>query len=271
MVLLRPIVLTTSLLLVAQAGDAPAGRIARVEEQLEDGPGGVWKYYAVFGSLVAAGLGMPIPEELPVVAGGVAAGHAASQGLGHPYWWIMLPVCYAGVLISDIFLYVIGRFGGRRILHIPWVQHRVITPEKQREIESNFHKYGVKILLGARFLPGIRAPIFFMSGVMHMPIVKFLIADGIYAIPGVSTLFGLSYWFTDSFLTLFQHFHDKVYALQKLLVLLVIAAVGGYFFYAYKRRSVATGDPHEVPLLGSKVTDPPIQERSESPADVPPV
>ena len=35
----------------------------------------LWIYLGVFAALVAAGFGFPMPEELPVVAGGVATGH----------------------------------------------------------------------------------------------------------------------------------------------------------------------------------------------------
>lgn len=211
---------------------------------------GVWKYFATFGLLMAAGMGMPIPEEVPVVGGGFAAGHAANQPVPqHPYWYIMLPVCIIGVVTSDFILYSIGRFGGQRLLDKPWIKNHFVKPEKRQQIEDNFHKYGVKILLGARFLPGIRAPIFVMAGVLRLPLARFFLADGIYAVPGVSILFGLSYWYTDSFITLFEHIQHNVRIVQHLFVVLALSAVGGYFIYAYKRRSVATGDPHELPAL----------------------
>src|SRR4051812_27139136 len=103
---------------------------------------GVWKYLATFGALLLAGLGMPIPEELPIVGGGFAAGHAANQEVPeHPYWYIMLPVCIAGVVVSDSLLYGIGRMGGTRLLERPWVQKHLVKPEKRLQIENNFHKY----------------------------------------------------------------------------------------------------------------------------------
>jgi membrane protein DedA with SNARE-associated domain len=215
---------------------------------------GVWQYFAIFGMLIAAGFGMPIPEELPVIMGGVAAGHAANQTPpGHPFWYTMLPVCYAGVILSDSILYAIGWFGGRKLLDLRWVRTRLLVPQKRAEIEDNFHKYGVRILLGARFLPGIRAPVFVMAGVLRMPLPRFVLADGLYAIPGVSLLFGLAFWFTDSFLSLYQHVEHQVALVRHLIVLLVLAAVGGAFLYAYQRRRVATGNPHELPIIGDAV------------------
>ncbi len=232
---------------------------------------GVWKYFATFGLLLACGMGMPIPEEVPVVGGGFAAGHAASQAIPqHPYWYIMLPVCIVGVVVSDGILYSIGRFGGQRLLDRPWIKNHLVRPEKRQQIEENFHKYGVKILLGARFLPGIRAPIFVMSGVLRMPIAKFLLADGLYAIPGVGMLFGLSYWYTDSFIVLFEHVHKNVRIVQHLFVVLALTGVAGFFLYTYKRRTVTTGDPHEVPVIGNLVAPPGREGTAEKTTIVPP-
>ena len=112
---------------------------------------GMWAYPAVFLALVAAGLGFPIPEEIPVVTGGALCAHAASHdptpppewaaalavpgAAGdpilsaaiaadwaareaiphkpkHPIWYLMLPVCILGVVTCDAFLYTIGRWGG---------------------------------------------------------------------------------------------------------------------------------------------------------------
>jgi membrane protein DedA with SNARE-associated domain len=228
----------------------------------------------IFGSLVAAGFGAPIPEELPVITGGALAGHAANQvPREHPHWWILWPICIAGVVIADGILYCLGRFGGRRLLEVGWVRRHLLPPEKREQIENNFHKYGVRILLGARFLPGIRAPIFVMSGVLHMPVSRFLLADGLYAIPGVSALFFISFWFTDSFVAIFHAVEGQVNVIRNLIVLLIIAAGAGYFVYAYKRRSIATGDPHEIPLLGSAVkpaeADQVPQEQHDTPTATP--
>jgi membrane protein DedA with SNARE-associated domain len=258
---------------------------------------GIYAYLGVFLALVAAGLGFPIPEEIPVVTGGGLCAHAAnvdppmphdwSVGLlalpdpaavavtsavatadyafedakpkptRHPVWWFMLPVCIAGVVVSDAFLYGLGRLGGPHLLDAGWVQRYVVKPDKRAKIEENFHRYGVKILLGARLLPGIRAPIFVMAGVMRLPVHRFLLADGLYAIPGVSLLFTLAYWFTDQFIALVHRFEAGVGTLKPYLIIGATAAVGCFLLYEFLKRRVVTGDPHEIPLIGEKVITPP--------------
>jgi membrane protein DedA with SNARE-associated domain len=273
----------------------------------------LWVCLAVFGSLVGAGLGFPIPEEIPIVTAGGMAGHAAEppqpqptaalrwenartdaekqraaedylrQSLAllavngdaafpatlpwyaiHqngewqvPYqsprpWFILLPVCILGVVVSDVLLYGAGRFWGMRVLKFPWMR-RLLPPERFQRIQKNFRKYGVLILLFARILPGIRSPIFLSAGILKLPVRRFILADGIYAIPGVSLLFFLAYWFTDSFLDLVLRVKGEVDRIRPLLILTGILAVGVYFVIHFLRKPVVTGDPDELPLIGNQV------------------
>src|SRR5207244_5891942 len=203
----------------------------------------IWACIIAFSCLVAAGIGFPIPEELPIVGAGIWVGQNAEAG---PLKWVILPVCIAGLVISDGLLYGVGRYFGPKLLE--WrVVKRVLPPQKRERIESNFHQYGVLTLLFARFLPAIRSPIFITAGIMRLSFAKFVIADGIYAIPGVSLLFSLAYWFGDQFRDLVI---EKVQVIRPLLILLAIAAVAGFLLYHFLRRPVASGDPEEFPIIG---------------------
>src|SRR5947209_13273727 len=137
-----------------------------------------------------------------------------------------------------------GRFWGPRLVDAPWMK-RLIPPERQRRIEDNFHRYGVLVLLFARFLPTIRSPIFIMAGIMRLPFTRFVLADGLYALPGVSLLFFLAFWFGDQFRSLVYAAEGRVASARPVLVLLGIAAVAGYLFHHFLRHPVATGDPRE--------------------------
>ena len=139
-----------------------------------------WGYLGVFVGILATGLGFPMPEELPIVLGGAMANS------GKVYTWMMLPVCIVGVIIGDSFLYLIGRFWGTKLVELPFIRKNLLTPERLAKISENFKEYGVKILLFARLTPGIRAPIFLTAGITKLPITYFLLADGIYAIPGTN-------------------------------------------------------------------------------------
>jgi membrane protein DedA with SNARE-associated domain len=226
----------------------------------------LWKYGSVFGTLILAGFGLPVPEEIPVVTAGAMVGHDANEvayhddlagalgggpiayldpdPIGLARWWVMLPVCILGVVLGDCVIYTAGRLWGRRLLRSGWVQRHVLPPDKQVKIEQNFAKNGILILLGARLTPGIRTPVFLMAGVLKMPLARFLLADGLYAIPGVNLLFWLAYLFTDQFV-------EAIRAVERhrpMAIAVALAAVGGVVLYKLLvRRKLSTGDVEEIP------------------------
>jgi membrane protein DedA with SNARE-associated domain len=197
-------------------------------------------YQGIFLALLASGFGFPIPEELPVLTAGILVGHEDTA----LKWYIMLPVVIAGVVIGDGILYAMGRIWGTRILNLKWVQRRLITPEKRLQIEKNFHDRGIAVLLGARLLPGIRTPIFIMAGVLRVPLGRFLLADGLYAIPGVNLLFWLSYLLTDQALEIFKRVNEY----RPLIVVAILSGIAGALIQKYVfTRKVSTGEPPHVP------------------------
>jgi membrane protein DedA with SNARE-associated domain len=209
-------------------------------------------YLGVFAALVAAGVGFPMPEEIPIVTAGALAGHASQDPASSLHWWILLPLCILGVVISDGLLYLAGRTFGMGLLRFPLVA-RILPRERVQRVQRNFRKYGVLILLFARVLPGIRSPIFLTAGIMRLSWRRFLLADGIYAIPGVSLLFFLAYWFTDQFRDLVTEAEVEVSRVRPLVILAGILGVAVYCLVKFLRHPVHTGDPQELPLIGDQV------------------
>ena len=228
----------------------------------------VKKYALVVGTLIGSGFGLPIPEEIPVVTAGAMVGHDSSEVAYHdlmagavgggylaydpppPHgttrWWIMLPLIIGGAVLGDTALYLIGRKFGGRLVKNGWVQRHVLPPDKRAEIETNFHKNGIMILLGARLTPGIRTPVFLMAGLLKMPLSRFLLADFLYAIPGISFLFWLAYLFTDKFVAAV----DAVEKHRSQAILAILAAVCGVVLYRFfGSRKLSSGDVDAIPAI----------------------
>jgi membrane protein DedA with SNARE-associated domain len=202
-------------------------------------------YIGIFVALLLAGCGLPLPEELPVILAGIMVGHDETA----LKWYVMLPVVIAGVVIGDGILYGMGRYWGERLLNIGWVQRHLVPPDKRAEIEKNFHDRGIAVLLFVRLLPGIRTPVFIMAGVMRVPLGRFLLADGLYAIPGVNVLFWLSYALTDQMLVVFK----QVDQYRPLVMVALLSAVAGALFQKYVLTTkVSTGEPPHVPPIIAK-------------------
>jgi len=215
-------------------------------------------YIGVFAALLAAGFGLPIPEELPVLTAGVLVGHADTlqPGADHLdphrlHWYLMWPLCILGVVVSDSLLYLVGRGWGRKLLNVGWVQRKIVPPEKRAKIEKNFHDRGIVILLTARLKPGIRTPVFIMAGILKVPLRRFVLADALYAVPGVSILFWIAYFLTDQVMEIFH----RVEQYRPLIIVGVLSAVIGvilYRFFVY-RTQVATGDRTDLPMYAKPV------------------
>ena len=210
-----------------------------------------WQYLGVFSALVLSAAGLPIPEEVPIATGGILVGRAWNDANSGMHWWIMLPLCIVGVVVCDCLLYFIGRKWGFWLIQRPWVQRRVLPPAKRVKIEKNFHEYGIGILLVARLIPGIRGAVFITAGMIKLPFRKFLIADGLYAIPGVNIIFWLAFWYADSFMAILVKLEDYRHP----IVIAALSFVGGFLTSTFLQGKASTGDPADIPVIGKQMAN----------------
>ena len=167
-------------------------------------------YIAVFVMLLICGFGVPIPEDVTLVAGGVIA------GLGHADVHTMFAVGMAGVLVGDGTMFGLGRLYGPRIVKLPGFR-RVLTPERFAKAQDAFHKYGKWVMFVARFLPGLRTPVFFTAGMSHrVSFATWLLMDGCAALISVPIwvylgYFGAQNW--DWMFGILRQFQHGIFAL----------------------------------------------------------
>ena len=172
-------------------------------------------YLAVFVMLLICGFGVPVPEDVTPVAGGVIA------GLGYADVNTMFAVGMAGVIIGDGLVFTIGRFQGERLMRFKPVQ-RIITPERFQAAQGAFHKYGRWVMFVARFLPGLRTPVFFTAGMSkRVSFGTWLLMDGVAALISVPIWVYLGYFGARNFDWMFKVLHRFQYGIFALL------AVGG--------------------------------------------
>src|SRR5262245_59039003 len=69
-----------------------------------------YKYATMFGVLFACGLGLPLPEEVTLIASGLAVGWEKAH-----FFWASV-ACVAGILAGDAFIFAMGRYFGRSFL-----------------------------------------------------------------------------------------------------------------------------------------------------------
>ncbi len=148
-------------------------------------------YLAIVGVLFLSGVGLPVPEEVPIIAAGVLSAH------GHLDPCLALAACIVGAVGGDSLSYWIGRALGRRVLQRHHWFARCLTPEREARIEAMIQDHGPKVFLVARFLVGLRSAIYLTAGILRVPFWRFLCIDSLCAGAIISVFFGLSYAFGD--------------------------------------------------------------------------
>ena len=135
----------------------------------------------VFGALLICGLGLPLPEDVVLIAGGFLAflgTRNATGGVGSLP--LMILIGLAGILAGDSMIYA---FGSRSVrgLSASKLISRLVTPEGLERARGLFEKHGEKIVMIARFVPGLRAVMYFTAGASRMQFWRFLLFDGVAA------------------------------------------------------------------------------------------
>jgi membrane protein DedA with SNARE-associated domain len=141
-------------------------------------------YIGLFAVLFVAGLGVPLPEDIPLLIAGWLV-HRGSANL-----YAMIAVGMAGVLVGDFLLFNMGRRYGEHIIEHRFMR-RVATPALLMRAEALFARHGAKIIFAARFMPGLRAVLFATAGIFRVRPIKFLLIDGSAALASVPLLIWL--------------------------------------------------------------------------------
>ncbi len=183
-------------------------------------------YWAITLVLILTGSGLPIPEEVPIIAAGVLA---ASNTLNP---WGALACCLCGAIGGDTIMYWIGYHFGRGVLreHSWWA--RFVTPKRECQVERMFERHGLKVFFVARFLVALRSPVYLTAGILRVSFRRFLVIDLICASAVVCTVFGLAYYFGDDIRKLIH----KTQVLGTIAAVLAVAAVAFYLWRRYQHR-----------------------------------
>lgn len=206
-----------------------------IETLLEHFQGSPLSLWGPFLILLLCGLGVPVPEDIVLIAAGVL-GQVDGRS-----WLYVSCFMYAGVLMGDSMIFFAGRFFGSRLLALAWVR-RLFSQEKQAKVEEFFARHGSAGLFIGRFLPGLRAPIFFTAGSMKVAFVKFLFFDGFAALISVPFFVWLGHWLWGRFQDDIEEFnralartHSYTLVVTIGIILAVLAAILIWLRRARKR------------------------------------
>lgn len=187
-------------------------------------------YLGIFVFLVLTGCGLPVPEEVGLVLAGVFS----AQGRLEPQWAFV--ACLLGALVGDAAMYGMGRRFGPSLMTLHPKLAKLVHADREAYFEEAVLRHGFKVLLLARFMVGVRGPVYLAAGAVRMPFRRFLVWDLICATLVVSTFFGLSFYFGRS---IAEQVRDAEIVFTLVVVLIVLVAAA-YFLRKNRRELLSS-------------------------------
>jgi membrane protein DedA with SNARE-associated domain len=210
-------------------------------------------YTVVFAMLVACGMSLPLPEDIPLVASGYLIWDRTFSPI--PTFLVTM----IGVLLGDLMLFSLGRRLGFRYLYQGKNGKPLFKPKRVQRARAYFRKYGDKIVFFARFVVGFRGIVFFMAGAMKMKYSRFLFLDAMAALVSVPLWIVLGYllgqYFGDEIAVMLHHLKDLKHLITLFIVILFILA-SARLYYKYRQNKLQKRAPcHSPATAHRKVTE----------------
>jgi membrane protein DedA with SNARE-associated domain len=210
---------------------------------------GILAYVAIFGVLVACGLGLPLPEDVSLITGGFLTHQ------GQAYLPLMMGVGFLGIIAGDSIIFTAGRRLGAKVgTKQTGFFARIVTPAKRARVEGLFHAHGQKIVMAARFLPGVRAVTFFTAGSAGMKYRWFILWDGLAALVSAPLLVFLGFYFGDELALVIKKVRQGQIRVIAVIVLLAAAYIA-YSRWRNRRNKAQTAADASEPPTGANGSD----------------
>ena len=186
---------------------------------------GLSAYAVIGGILFACGLGLPIPEDITIIAAGILAALGKISVLG------AFLICMFGVLAGDGLLFFLGRKLGDRAFDLPIIR-KIMNPKRKKLAKEKVLNNSRFICFIARFLPGLRAPTYLTAGAMGVKPSIFLLLDGVAALISVPIWVAVGWFIGDKWdesMAIIKQMHITI-----IIVIIVIALA--YFLYKRSKK-----------------------------------
>lgn len=188
-----------------------------------------------FAILLMCGFGLPVPEDITLVAMGYMTYFLNADGhYGDPRLLAAAAtvVGLAGVLVGDATMFTLGARLGGRLMHRRPFSSILGSGRREKAVEF-LQARGPQVLFSARFMPGLRSVVFFTSGTLGIRLRTFLFFDGLAALLSVPALILSSWYFGEQIQDVIKYAQRSE---QGILAVIVVLAAGAGLKYWLKRR-----------------------------------
>jgi len=186
-----------------------------------------YAHWIIFGSLLLAGLNIPVSEDAMLFISGLLA----SKNPELKYQ--LFAGVFAGAYFSDLICYWLGRTLGPKIWKIKFFA-KMISQEKVDKVSDFYQRFGMITLMLGRFIPfGVRNGLFLTAGLGKMNFFKFALSDLIACTISCTLFFNLYFSFGETVIEYVKK--GKII----LFSIVLIALAAWYFFKKKNKKSMA--------------------------------
>ncbi|WP_158546657.1 DedA family protein [Halopolyspora algeriensis] len=125
--------------------------------------------YPVISALAVLDIIGIVPAETVVITATLIALHGDLWVVG------VAAAAVVGALVGDNILYLIGQYGGGRLVNYLFRSDR--SRQRLDWARRRMHRHRNVIIIGGRFLPGGRTVVMFAAGTLRVPWRRFILAD----------------------------------------------------------------------------------------------
>lgn len=178
-------------------------------------------YVVLFVFTLAEQIGLPIPALPVLLAVGVLA------GMGRISLPLAVLVAVLGAVTSDVLWYGLGRLRGRSVLNL--VCRVSLEPDAcVRRAQDGFSQHGTRILLFAKFIPGLSTVAPPLVGMLRLHFFRFLFWDTAGAVLWAGSWIGAGYLFR-------AQLEDLAVFATRLGVIAIVLLTGALVLYVLSR------------------------------------
>jgi membrane protein DedA with SNARE-associated domain/rhodanese-related sulfurtransferase len=182
-------------------------------------------YTLVFAWVFIEQAGLPIPSAPLLLAAG------ALSGTGQMNLGLAITTAVIASVISDFMWYELGRRKGVRVLQL--LCKISIEPDScVRRTQISFGKNGARVLLVAKFIPGLNAMAAPLAGIIRMGRRRFVSFDFLGTVLWVCAFMASGYAFSGEL----ERIASRATYLGEWLIVLALGAFAGYIAWKYYNR-----------------------------------
>jgi membrane protein DedA with SNARE-associated domain/rhodanese-related sulfurtransferase len=206
----------------------------------------------VFAWVFVEQAGLPIPSAPLLLAAGALSGmHKMNLG-------VAIVFAVLGAVASDAMWYELGRLKGVRVLQL--LCRISLEPDScVRRTQVSFSRNGPRVLLGAKFVPGLNAMAAPLSGVIRMGWRKFLLFDAMGTLAWVGSFSIAGYLFSGEL----ERLAASAAFLGEWLLVLLVGAFAGYILWKYYNRQAFL---HKLKI--ARITPEELKEKIDAGEDI---